>query len=472
MSAVLPFKAVHTDTWQNLMDVISRAVALDPNMSLPLVLTSLPELPEYDIDGPPLSFIHGPPGRNIALAVGLRAALPDIPMLLIMNADAVTLGMNHLIHAARRNMGMTLLILRSEVTDAIAKSSVKRTAWRSFGFQDSIERQATPLELATSLEAASVSRGSIEDPNQLAQLINDAMKTRGFSMVGITAAKHLPLGVLSRTNLPEYFESYKGWATSIRTSKKLKTVEKVAKEQESAPQSEPASLGELNPTKLPEYYESYKCWSASVRASMNVEEGAGKITQEPATAIPSRTVPRYEVRVAGIGGQGVKLAGSVLNEAAGKFEGLWTTQRGEYGSATRGGPSLVEVVAGSERIGYPGADHPDVLVLLSKTSVHQFADTIKPNGHLIVDSDQIDSLPAKGIAVPIVKISIEHTGKPIAAGIVSLGCIAAVSDIVSLESLKQSVAQKLPAKLVEKNISALVAGYEATCAILKGENYE
>jgi len=421
MTNLVQKETVYTDTWQTLMDVITRAASFDKNRKLPLVLTSLAELPEENFDGPAISFIHGPPGRNIALAIGLRAALPDTPMLLIMNADAVTLGMNHLIHAVRRNMGMTLLILRSEVTDAIALSPVKRTNWRSFGIQDSIEKRATPLELATSLEAASVSRGSIDNMEQLSELVNDAMNTSGFSMIGVTSDKGLPLGVLSRANLPEYFDSYREWAEVLRRS--------IANKNEVR-----AEAAEEKPTKQ------------------------------------LRDIPRHEVRIAGIGGQGVKLAGSVLNIAAGTHEGLWTTQRGEYGSATRGGPSLVEVVAGSKRISYPRTDNPDVLVLLNQNSANQFADSVKPTGQTIVDADHVKSVPKGAIAVPIVRLSIENTGKPIAAGVVSLGCIAAVSDVVSLESLKKSIAQKLPAKLVIKNIAALEAGYTATGKMLKG-NY-
>ncbi len=269
----------HTDTWHTLMKVISDAAAPAGSERLPLILTSLPELPEQDYPGPPISFIHGPPGRNIALAIGLRAALPDTPLLLIMNADAVTLGMNHLIHAARRNMGMTLLILRSEVTDAVEKSVVKRTNWHSYGFQDSIEKKATPLELATSLEASSVSRGSIDDVGQLTQLISTAMNKPGFSMIGITSEKRLPRGVLSRTDLPEYFESYRHWSSSLRQAMSV-----------SAKTGDPAAIA------------------------------------DPQNFSPSaRNVPRHEIKIAGIGGQGVKLAGSILSDAAGNLAGLWTT---------------------------------------------------------------------------------------------------------------------------------------------------
>ncbi len=425
MSPALQLDATRTESWHVLMQVITKAVALDPRRRLPLVLTSLPELPEYAFDGPPISFIHGPPGRNIALAAGLRAALPATPLLLIMNADAVTLGMNHLIHAARRNMGMTLMILRAEVTGKVTRSVGKRTSWRVYGIQESIERKATPLELATSLEAASVARGSLEDPGDLARIVHESMLTPGFTMVGVTSAPNLPRGRLSSTQLPEYFEAYRDWSRSLR--------ERIARER---PPQDPVAIGAAD-----------------------------------TTATPRRHVPRHEVRIVGVGGQGVKLAGSVLGTAAGELEGLWTTQRGEYGSATRGGPSLVDVILGSERIGYPRADHPDVLVLLGAKSIEPHAASVKPGGHLIVDADRIDGAGATAIAVPMVRIAIEHTGKPLAAGIVALGCIAAVSDAVALDALKTSISLNLPERLAAANIAAMVAGYEQTRKAMEGNHH-
>lgn len=424
MSTAVQYNANRTEEWHALMDVISRAAAQNAGSELPIVLTSLPELPEYNSDGPAICFVHGPPGRNIAIATGLRAALPDIPLLLIMNADAVTLGMNHLIHAARRNMDMTLLILRAEVTDAMRSTPVKRTDWHLWEVQESIERKATPLELATDLGAASVARGSLEDADNLAELISLGMQTPGFSMIGVTSDPVLPHGVLSRNDLPSYFDCYENWATSLRTSMQ--------------------QINELS--------------------------NAEPLSPEIRTIKPPRVVPRHEIRIEGIGGHGVKLAGSVLAEAAGNFEGLWTTVRGEYGSATRGGPSLVDVVAGSDRISYPGADNPDVRVVLAPGEL-EFTASTKPSGVLIVDANQVQTAPEGVLAVPIIRISIEHTGKALAAGIVSLGCIAAVTDLVSLNSLKRSLALKLPSGLVEQNIAALTAGYETTCKLCEGESH-
>jgi 2-oxoglutarate ferredoxin oxidoreductase subunit gamma len=178
-------------------------------------------------------------------------------------------------------------------------------------------------------------------------------------------------------------------------------------------------------------------------------------------------VPRLEVRIAGLGGHGVKLAGTVLSEAAGFHEGLWATQRGDYGSATRGGPSSVDVVLGSDPISYPSADHPDALVVLSQAACDRHAPAVKRGGRVVVDPAEVSNPPRDAIVVPITAIAREHTGKPIAAGVVALGCIAALTDAVSRESLERSLAAHVP-RALPQNISACMAGYAATRAALGG----
>jgi Pyruvate/2-oxoacid:ferredoxin oxidoreductase gamma subunit len=63
--------------------------------------------------------------------------------------------------------------------------------------------------------------------------------------------------------------------------------------------------------------------------------------------------------------------------------------------------------------------------------------------------------------VPITALAREHAGTPIAAGIVSVGCVAALSAIVSLEALRESVAEHVPRRMIDRNVMALEAGYTA-----------
>lgn len=389
-----------------ILDAVARRL---PPGAPPIVLSSLPGLLQ---EAPRMrsSFVHGPPGRNIALAVGLRAANPYAPLILVMNADAVTLGTNHLIHAARRNVGMTLLLLRSELTRGDA--CLDRTSWALPDYQRELEAPARPLEWVAALEAAIVGRANLDDAPSVAELVLHAVRTPGFGVIGVTTERSLPTGVLSESRYPEYFDRYRTWARPLREA------------------AAPAGA--------------------------------------PAPAKRARDVPRYEVRIAGLGGHGVKLAGTVLSEAAGFHEGLWATQRGDYGSATRGGPSSVDIVIGSDPITYPGADHPDALVVLSQAACDRHARALKDGARLVVDAAEVTRIPEGALAVPITALAREHTGKPIGAGVVALGCIAALTDAVSEESLRRSLAAHVP-RALEQNIAACAAGLAATRAALASE---
>lgn len=402
------FSRLDTTPWERLAGILEGVGRHLPAGEQPIVLSSLQELLHQ---APPLAFdfVHGPPGRNIALAVGLRAARPATPLILVMNADGVTLGTNHLIHAARRNVGMTLLLLRSELTRS--ESGLDRTSWDMPDYQRELEAPSRPLEWVSALEAALVGRANLDDGPSVAELVLRAVRTPGFVVIGITTDRSLQTGVLSESDYPEYFQSYRAWSRPLR---------------EEAP-----ALG------------------------------------APAPSHTTRKVPRYEVRIAGLGGHGVKLAGTVLSEAAGFHEGLWATQRGDYGSATRGGPSSVDVVIGSEPITYPVADHPDALVVLSQAACDRHAPALKRGARLIADPAEVTRMPEGALAIPITAIAREHIGKPIGAGVVALGCIAALSDAVSEGSLRRSLAVHVP-RALESNLAACAAGYAATRAAMEG----
>lgn len=403
-------------TWQLLLDSICTTMGALPGHEPPIILSSLPDLPyaRDGRDGPaPLSFIQGPPGRNIALAIGLRAAKPDTPLVLLMNADSVTLGTNHLIHAARRNIGMTLLLLRSELTQHEGGGNLDRTGWGMPAYQRELEAPSRPLDWVSALDAALVGRANLRQPDELATLLARAVSTPGFCVIGVTTDDHLPTGVLSTCDWHEYFAAYREWAAPLRR----------------AVLAEPMPATETTPR-------------------------------------PRREVPRFEVRIAGLGGQGVKLAGTVLSEAAGLVEGLWATQRGDYGSATRGGPSMVDVVLGSEPITYPCADHPDVLVLLTQAAADRWARSARPGATVIADAIEVTRPPPGALAVPISALARQHTGKPIAAGVVTLGCVAALNDAVSLDALGKGLAANMPASIVAANVAACAAGFAATRAAL------
>src|SRR5574340_198439 len=153
---------------------------------------------------------------------------------------------------------------------------------------------------------------------------------------------------------------------------------------------------------------------------------------------------RYEIRLAGSGGQGLILAGIILAEAAGIYGGKFVCQTQSYGPAARGGASKAEVVISEAEIDYPKAIRPDVLVALNQASLDKYLADLKPGGVLLVDADLVREVPREGaVAIPFTRLAREKAGKEMMANIVALGVLAAVTGAVSPEGLKAAVLNRV-----------------------------
>ncbi len=173
---------------------------------------------------------------------------------------------------------------------------------------------------------------------------------------------------------------------------------------------------------------------------------------------------RYEVRLSGAGGQGLILAGIILAEAVGIFDGKNVTQTQSYGPEARGGASRSDVVISGEEIDYPKAEKLDLLLALTQESYETYKGNLKPGGLLIVDSDRVklDNDVGENVrvfAAAMSKVAREQIGRELVTNIVALGVIAELTSIVTRESLEKAVLQRVPRGTEELNKKALTAGY-------------
>jgi 2-oxoglutarate ferredoxin oxidoreductase subunit gamma len=174
---------------------------------------------------------------------------------------------------------------------------------------------------------------------------------------------------------------------------------------------------------------------------------------------------RYEIRLVGSGGQGLILAGIILAEAAGLYDGKFVCQTQSYGPEARGGASKAEVVISDAEIDYPKAIQPDVLLAMNQKSLDAFISDVKPGGLLLVDADLVTEFPAsRAVALPFTRIA-RDLGKAMVANIVALGALAQLSGLVSLKSLEAAVRARAPRGTEELNQRALAAGVAAAQAV-------
>jgi 2-oxoglutarate ferredoxin oxidoreductase subunit beta len=131
---------------------------------------------------------HGVHGRALALASGLKAARPDLTVLVAGgDGDGLSIGGNHFIHACRRNMDLTYIIMDNEVYGMTKGQASPTTApdWTSSKLtpQGTGIRPFRPAGLALTAGASFIARGFTGDPNGLAKILVAAIEHKGFSFV-------------------------------------------------------------------------------------------------------------------------------------------------------------------------------------------------------------------------------------------------------------------------------------------------
>jgi len=131
---------------------------------------------------------HGVHGRALALASGLKAARGDLTVMVAGgDGDGLSIGGNHFIHACRRNMDMTYIIMDNEVY-GMTKGQASPTSapdWADGKLTPGGTgiRPFQPAGLALTAGASFIARGFTGDPNGLARMLVAAIQHPGFSFV-------------------------------------------------------------------------------------------------------------------------------------------------------------------------------------------------------------------------------------------------------------------------------------------------
>ncbi len=177
-----------------------------------------------------------------------------------------------------------------------------------------------------------------------------------------------------------------------------------------------------------------------------------------------------ELLMTGIGGQGVQLAAQLIAKTATRY-GRYAQLFGSYGGMMRGGNTDATLIIGLEPVQAP----PMVGSAWSALVMHhEFAPAtlarLRADGLLVLNTSvvtpQLLAPTAAGVrtaAIPASELAIE-LGSPAAATMVALGAFAAVTRILEIEQLVETLPEALPSyrrQHVAGNARALRAGAEA-----------
>ena len=173
---------------------------------------------------------------------------------------------------------------------------------------------------------------------------------------------------------------------------------------------------------------------------------------------------KVEIRLTGVGGQGVVLSSVILGRAASVYDKINAVQTQTYGSDMRGGDVCTEVIISEEKIIYPIINNPDILIALAQRAYDNHIKDLKPNGILITDSNlvKIDTSFKENIYYYDMfnKIAIDQFKKKITANMIMMGFIYKKTGVVSYHSLKKAIIDLLPSKTYKLNKKALDLGIE------------
>jgi 2-oxoglutarate/2-oxoacid ferredoxin oxidoreductase subunit beta len=207
--------------------------------------------------------LHTTHGRALTFATGVKLAKPSLKVIVIMgDGDAVAIGGNHFIHAARRNIDVTSIILNNSIYGMTGGQYSPTTPYgmkSSTTVYSNIEQDFKISELAITAGAVFVGRGTVYQAKLLDSLIEKAILKPGFSVVEVIAHCHTQYGKQNRLGTAvEMMEWQRDHAVTVEKAATLKPEELQDK----------IVIGVLVDKELPVYQDEYEKIRERAKAAM------------------------------------------------------------------------------------------------------------------------------------------------------------------------------------------------------------
>ena len=197
--------------------------------------------------------LHTAHGRALAFATGVKFAKPRLKVIVITgDGDSLAIGGNHFIHACRRNIDITCILINNHIygmTGGQGSPTTPSDAISTTTPYGNSEKHFEPCELANAAGATYVARSTVYHTPQMDKAIAGALEHRGFSLVEVISNCHTYFGRLNR----------KGDAVSMLNSFKENSVT-TARAKNLSPQELEGKfvIGKLYETEKTEFCDEYQ----------------------------------------------------------------------------------------------------------------------------------------------------------------------------------------------------------------------
>lgn len=352
---------------------------------------------------------HGLHGRSVTYATGMKLANPNLHIIVLIGDGGCGIGGNHLINAARRNIGITVLVFNNfnyGMTGGEHSVTTPTGAKTTTTINGNLER---PLDICQTVAvngASFVARTSSFDKS-LADILTEAIQVKGFSLVDIwelCTAYYAPANKFNRKSLEDTLERLE------------------------------FQTGVIQHLTQPEYSKMYR----------NVVVDQAGALLEPKAPVKSiyksdLTAMKQSV-IAGKAGMKTITAARILSKGA-MLSGLWASQRNDYPVTVKSGYAVSEVIISPEEILYTGLTEPDYLLVLfpeSLSKVKPIIEDLSEESTLFINKEL---LPVKSKAT-IVPLRLNVMGKAKYWAIFGLAEVIKWSKIYPVAAFEEAISMQ------------------------------
>jgi Pyruvate/2-oxoacid:ferredoxin oxidoreductase gamma subunit len=359
----------------------------------------------------------------VTYATGIKLANPDLTVIVLVGDGGCGIGGHHLINAARRNIGLTVLVfnnLNYGMTGGEHSVTTPLGALTTTTRYGNLER---PMDICATgaVNGASFVARSTSFDKGLPDLIAQAIRNEGFSLVDIwelCVAYYAPNNRFNRTLLEGTMDEL-GFATGI-----------------------------LHQERRDEYSRAYRAATASLRGQAVLPPQPLEVRYRHNLRSP------LEFLIAGAAGKRIGSAASAFSRGA-LLSGLWASQRNDYPVTVRSGFSVSEVFLSPYPRGLGSGLAEKLLVVLFPEGlkvVRPLLAGLTDNDRLYIHADQLP-LETRARIVPLDFCGLRRTAQ---WGLIAMAEVLRHSEIYPLQALREAIA--LDTRFSEENLKAIESG--------------
>ncbi len=370
---------------------------------------------------------HGLHGRSLTYATGIKLMNPDLTVIVIIGDGGCGIGGQHLLNAARRNVGLKVLVFNNFNYGMTGGEHSVTTPPGMTTITTPGGQLEQPLDICAtvSVNGASHVRRTTTFDRQLKDHLVGAISSEGFALVDIW----------------ELCTSYFASRNKFSRQKILQTLEELE-----------FPTGMIIERSRPEYSRALRHTATDLQ---------GKQLKRPdqyPTRYSHQLANRQEIILAGDAGMKIGSAARIFCTAS-LLAGLHTSHRHDYPVTVQSGFSISEIVLSPDPIAHPAVGIPSHVVALFPAGLKKvlpIIHSLTPGSTLYLDS----SLPEVKTNAEVIRMDFSTTGKPLRRkehrALAALGAVLKREKFFDLQALLE--AASLREDFAQQNLEAIEAG--------------